>query len=66
MTPELKAEIDKLNVCQLLSAQRFSPIGDPRFKGEEGEYRMKRLFEVLEHEGNDAFVSASKSLGWER
>ncbi len=61
MTPEKKKEIDALSICALLEAQLFAPIGDERFQGEEGPYRMKRLAE-LRSADNAAYVQASKSL----
>jgi len=65
MTPETKAQIDSYGVYRLLHDNRFAPIGDPRFQGEEGEYRMKRLAEVRAQD-NDAYVRASKDMGWTR
>jgi hypothetical protein len=65
MTPEKKAEIDRLGVYTLLHDNRFAPIGDPRFQGEEGEYRMERLAYVRSLD-NDAYVRASKDMGWTR
>lgn len=59
----LKQKIDALSVQELLSVQRFAPVGDPRFQGEEGQYRMARLAE-LRSQDNAAYVSASKSIGW--
>ena len=63
LTPELKAAIDKKDVRTLLSRVRFAPIGDAMFQGESGEYWLKRLAEVRDQD-NDAYVAASKSLGW--
>jgi len=65
MTPEKKAEIDSYGVYRLFYDHRFAPIGDPRFRGEEGEYRIRRLIEVRAKD-NDAYVRASKDIGWER
>ncbi len=64
MTPEKKQEIDALSIHDLLQAQRFAPVGDPRFKGEEGTYRMDRLAD-LHSADNAAYVRASKSIGWD-
>lgn len=58
-----KEQIDRMSVGELLSANRSAPIGDPRFQGYEGAYRMKRLAE-LRSEDNDAYVRSSKSIGW--
>jgi hypothetical protein len=58
-----KRAIDGMTVDQLLFDQRFAPVGDPRFRGAEGEYRMKRLAD-LRSQDPAAYVSASKSIGW--
>jgi hypothetical protein len=63
LTPELKAAIDKKSVEALLSRVRFSPCGDAMFQGASGDYWLKRLSE-LRSQDNDAYVAASKSLGW--
>lgn len=59
-----KEQIDRMTVRQLLLDHRFAPAGDPRFQGDEGDYRGKRLAE-LRSEDNDAYVRASKSIGWD-
>ena len=61
MTPEKQQEIDALSMYDLLEAQLFAPIGDERFQGEEGRYRMQRLAK-LRSADNAAYVQASKSL----
>ena len=58
-----KDKIDSMTVKQLLSDNRFAAVGDIRFQGDEGEYRCRRLAE-LRSEDNDAYVRASKELGW--
>lgn len=63
MNPEEKTEIDSLSIAQLLSAQRFAPVGDRRFQGEPGAYRMKRLAD-LRDQNPDEYVHASKMIGW--
>ena len=65
LSAETKAKIDSLSIHDLLFAQRFAPVGDHRFQGAEGEYRMKRLSE-LRSNNPDAYVSASKEIGWSR
>lgn len=65
LTPELKAEIDNKSIIQLLERVRFAPIGDEMFQGESGEYWLKRL-EDLRNQDNQAYVRASKTIGWER
>ena len=63
LTPEIKVQIDALSVYDLLYAHRFASVGDPCFQGEQGEYRMRRLAE-LRNQDNDAYVRASKDMGW--
>lgn len=65
LTPENKSTIDGKTVMQLLDGVRFSPTGNPWFQDETGEYWLKRLAE-LRTQDNDAYVRASKTLGWER
>lgn len=62
MTPEKQQEIDALSIYDLLQAQRFAPVGDARFQGDEGTYRIDRLAD-LRSQDNAAYVRASKSLG---
>lgn len=63
MTQETKEYIDSLSVYQLLYDQRFCPPGDPKFQGEAGIYRMRRLAE-LRTQDPQAYTSASKAMGW--
>jgi len=63
LTPERKAVIDRMSIHDLLAGNRFAPIGDKRFQGEHGQYWLKRMSE-LRSQDNDAWVTASKSLGW--
>ena len=63
MTPELKAEFDKMDFEQLLRLWRFAPAGDERFQGESGDYLAARLSELRRKEP-DAGVSVSKRVGW--
>ena len=63
LTPELKAEIDTKDIEQLLSKWRFAPIGDPLMADESGKYWGERMAE-LRSQDNDAYVRASKSIGW--
>ncbi len=64
LTPENKEMIDAMSYGQLLDHWRFTPVGDPWFQGETGEYWSKRMAE-LRATGAD-HVGASKELGWER
>jgi hypothetical protein len=62
LTQERKAEINSKTIRQLLSQWRFAPVGDPWFQGETGAYWENRMCELRDKD-NDAYVSASKSLG---
>lgn len=64
MTLERKAEIDAIPYESLLHSLRYAPAGDPRWCGEEGQYRMDRM-RVLRDGGAD-HVGASKRIGWDR
>jgi hypothetical protein len=62
LTETLKQEIDKMDYTELLRKWRFSPLGDPMFKGESGDYfciRMKKLKINDEHH-----AKVSKEIGW--
>ena len=63
MDKETKEAIDRLTVEQLLQQHRFTPAGDPRYQGEEGDYRMRRLAELRTADPG-AYVAASKNIGW--
>ena len=63
MNQSIKNKIDALSIEELLRDHRFAPIGSTMFQGKEGEYRIKRLSE-LRNKDNDAYVNASKSIGW--
>jgi hypothetical protein len=63
LTPELKNEIDLMGVYGLLHGVRFHRAGAECMQGESGEYWMKRLAELREQD-NDAYVRASKDMGW--
>lgn len=65
LTKENKEYIDSLDVEQLLDRVRFAPVGDKWFMGETGPYWLKRLGELRDQD-NDAYVAASKRIGWER
>ena len=65
LTPENKAHIDGKSLMELLSRIRFSPVGDPWFQDETGDYWMKRYTELRSKDPQEA-VNASKTLGWER
>ena len=65
LTEENKAHINAMSIEQLLSRWRFAPIGDPWFQDETGDYWGKRMSE-LRAQDNDQYVTASKSIGWQK
>jgi len=65
LTPENKQIIDNKSYHELLQAVRYSPIGDPWFQGETGEYWMKRMSEVRNMVGHAEHVATSKAIGWD-
>jgi hypothetical protein len=62
LTPALRSEIDLKTYDELLRRWRFSPVGDPMFQGESGEYWSRRMAE-LRRQGVD-HVAASKRVGF--
>lgn len=58
-----KNSIDAMSVSKLLAEVRFAPVGDPKFQGEQGAYRLARLKELRDKDP-DAYVRASKDIGW--
>lgn len=64
LTDENKAHIDNLTYEQLLSKWRFSPVGDPWFQDETGDYWAARMSDLRNAGANH--VAASKSIGWEQ
>jgi hypothetical protein len=65
LTEAKKEYIDGLSIYALLNKIRFAPLGDSWMQDETGDYWMKRMAE-LRSADNDAYVQASKDLGWER
>ncbi len=63
LTPDNKTYIDSLDVYTLLSRVRFALPGDEWFQGETGAYWMERL-NAVRAQDNEAYVSASKDMGW--
>lgn len=62
LTLENKAIIDGKTIMDLLEGIRYSPIGNPWFEGETGDYWMKRYAELRKQDAS-AHVAASKTLG---
>ena len=63
LTSDLEQEINKMNIVELLRKWRFAPIGDPLLQGESGAHLGARLSELCSKDP-DAYVRASKALGW--
>ena len=61
ITEEQKVYIDGASYEDLLREWRFSPIGNPAFDGERGEYFAKVMWEKKELCDH---VAASKRVGW--
>jgi len=66
MTEDQKRWIDGATYGQLLRRWRFAPVGDPFFQGDTGDYYAEALRRKKEEVGDDAAVSASKSIGWDK
>lgn len=62
LTDENKKTIDDKSYTQLLSGNRFAPVGDPWFQGETGDYWLKRMAELIDQDADH--VGASKAIGW--
>lgn len=63
MDAKLKASIDSKSLHELIQANRFAPVGDPRFQGESGTYWLARISE-LRSKDPEAYTQASKDVGW--
>lgn len=62
LTTELRHWIDSATYFQLLERWRFSPVGDPIFVGEAGDYYKRTM--MMKHDKNPAeAINASKQLG---
>ena len=65
MTDAQKQWIDNASYAQLLSKWRFSPIGDPMFQGDTGQYYKETM--CKKRDANpDSAVQDSKLIGWEK
>jgi len=64
MTAEEKAWIDNASIYELLRRWRFSPIGDPYFQEKERTNYFQKVMGEKRSADNDAWVRASKDLGW--
>jgi len=63
MTKEEKDWIDKATLKELLRKNRFEPAGSTWFHGERGVYHLTVMNRKRE-QYPDAWVRASKELGW--
>jgi hypothetical protein len=62
MDEKMKQKIDSMSYREMLSLNRFAPIGHPMFSGEVGDYFMESMKEKRESADH---VADSKSIGWE-
>ena len=62
MDEEMKAWIDNASYEQLLSRNRFAPVGSPWFQGEIGDYYLKVMAKKKKEVDH---VQASKNIGWD-
>ena len=60
----LRFMIDNASYKELLFRWRFSPAGDPIFKGALGEYYLVVMDKKRENIGQEEHVKISKSIGW--
>ena len=65
LTKELKEQIDAMSYEQMLSKNRFAPIGDEMFIGEVGKYFGARMSKLRAEGKVGMHVAASKSVGWD-
>jgi len=63
LTEKLKREIEAMPMHELIRRIRFSPIDDPYFQGEVGEFFMKVSDEKRKTDPA-GHVLASKAVGW--
>lgn len=64
MTAKEKNWIDNASIYALLSKWRFSPIGSPYFQDRERAAYFQKVMTEKRNADNDAWVRASKDLGW--
>jgi hypothetical protein len=64
MTVEEKNWIDNASIYALLQKWRFSPIGNPYFQEKERADYFQKVMRERRSADNDAWVRASKDLGW--
>ena len=62
---EMKEWINNADIRQLLKKWRFAPSGSEWFQGEIGKYYAE-VMQKKRDEDNNAYVSASKSIGWDQ
>jgi hypothetical protein len=62
MSPEMKAKIDAMSLDEMLTLNRFAPIGHPIFLWDTGEYFLQRMNKLREADPA-GWVAASKAAG---
>lgn len=60
----LRERIDDMPYEEMLSRNRFAPIGDPLFADDTGRYFLKVMARKRSEVGQQAHVAASKAIGW--
>lgn len=60
-----KERIDNMDYESMLRLWRNSPVGEPLFQGETGEYFTEVMRKKRDEVGNEEAVRASKNIGWE-
>lgn len=60
----LKNWIDNASYEELLGRWRFSPVGDPIFQGELGDYYKETIFRKRDKIGALEASRISKLVGW--
>ena len=64
MNDELRNEIDRMPLEDLLRRWRFAPAGDRLFQGASGEYAAERLGVLRAAVGPAQWTAVSKRVGW--
>lgn len=63
MTEIEKMKIDEMSHSELLSKCRFSPIGDPFWWGDHGDYAMNKIRQ-FQDQFPAMHTQISKAIGW--
>lgn len=65
MTPEEKKWIDEASLYALLKKWRHTPLSDHYFQNEERTHYFLARMSKFRLADNDAWVAASKAVGWD-